>query len=141
MILNRILNWINFEQNSNIELNQFGYQTGLAPQNIISCANLDRFVLLLIFWQSCRWPDCAYCMLLSYPLSPHSTEQWATPPTSLWKQGGQTSLVFASAKLLFGARQLPMTSLSANEACNPTSWSPASTSAFSLEQRTLNART
>ena len=29
MILNRILNWINFERNSNIELNQFGYRTGL----------------------------------------------------------------------------------------------------------------
>ena len=29
MILNWILNWINFAQNSNIELNQFGYRTGL----------------------------------------------------------------------------------------------------------------
>ena len=29
MILNRILNWINFERNSNNELNQFGYRTGL----------------------------------------------------------------------------------------------------------------
>ena len=29
MILNRILNWINFERNSNIELNQFGYRTWL----------------------------------------------------------------------------------------------------------------
>ena len=29
MILNQILNWINFERNSNIELNQFGYRTGL----------------------------------------------------------------------------------------------------------------
>ena len=29
MILNRILNWINFERNSNIELNQFRYRTGL----------------------------------------------------------------------------------------------------------------
>ena len=29
MILNRILNWINFERNWNNELNQFGYRTGL----------------------------------------------------------------------------------------------------------------
>ena len=30
IILNWILNWINFAQNSNFELNQFGYRTGLA---------------------------------------------------------------------------------------------------------------
>ena len=30
--LNWILNWINFGQNSNIELNQFGYRTGLCLQ-------------------------------------------------------------------------------------------------------------
>ena len=37
--LNWILNWINFGQNSNIELNQFGYQTGLPsePKTNIEC--------------------------------------------------------------------------------------------------------
>ena len=48
----------------------------------------------------------------------------STPLLALpWKQQrGQTSLVFAaSTKLLFATCQLPMTSLSANEARNPTS--------------------
>ena len=37
MILNRILNWINFERNSNIELNQFGYRTGLTWRQLYTC--------------------------------------------------------------------------------------------------------
>ena len=34
MILNWILNWINLAQNSNFELNQFGYQTGSPHPNV-----------------------------------------------------------------------------------------------------------
>ena len=60
MNLNQILNWINFERNSNIELNQFGYRTGLGQLHpdlffwrLISVFKVLDFsnVLILYSWQ------------------------------------------------------------------------------------------
>ena len=47
--LNWILNWINFGQNSNIELNQFGYRTGLRHPAENFFQNLEAVTHFFIF--------------------------------------------------------------------------------------------
>ena len=52
MILNWILNWINFERNSNIELNQFGYRTGLVQHMQNICLYKPNNIQTVLFNQN-----------------------------------------------------------------------------------------
>ena len=77
MILNRILNWINFERNSNIELNQFGYRTGLARREAslvcVWCQQCHKYIRESMSRRctgslcQCEssWPICHLMLLMS----------------------------------------------------------------------------
>ena len=71
--LNNLLNWINFGQNSNIELNQFGYWTGLPLWYHTHCLhdvnNMTNEIILVYiqtYFNSCKANSffcfCLWCM-------------------------------------------------------------------------------